>query len=77
MNVALWPLSMNVVKANAARPSGAGSAAGTDSTSVATRDSAAIAMSPPPPARETRVARADRYGYRYAMQLIPEHGART
>ena len=25
MNVALWPLRMNVVSANAARPSGAGS----------------------------------------------------
>src|SRR5690348_11115720 len=34
MNVALCPLSMNVVRAKAARPSGAGSAAGTDSTSV-------------------------------------------
>src|SRR5436309_12398492 len=34
MNDALCPLKMNVVSANAASPSGAGSAAGTNSTTV-------------------------------------------
>jgi hypothetical protein len=45
MNVALCPLRMKVVSANAASPSGAGSAAGTVSTSVgAGRVSAYVAM---------------------------------
>src|SRR5512146_1053896 len=49
MNVALWPLIMNVVRAKAASPSGAGSAAaGVDSTTTRVgATSAAIAMSPP------------------------------
>src|SRR5579862_7093033 len=48
MNVALCPLRTNVVSANAPRPSGAGSAAGTASTSVGTgRTSATVAMATP------------------------------
>jgi len=41
MKLALCPLSMNVVSANAARPSGAGSAAGASSTRVVPRPSSA------------------------------------
>src|SRR6266487_589884 len=45
MNVALWPLSMNVVSAKAASPSGAGSATGASSTRVGrARSSARTAM---------------------------------
>src|SRR4051794_15352098 len=49
MKDALWPLSMNVVRANAASPSGAGSAAGMASISVgaARRSSAMVAMAEP------------------------------
>src|SRR6185312_6247907 len=47
MKLALCPLSRNVVRANAASPSGAGSAAGTPSTSVTGRSTARTAMQPP------------------------------
>src|SRR4051812_31882335 len=47
MKVALWPLSTNVVSANAARPSGAGSATGDDSTTMRVGATSATAISPP------------------------------
>src|SRR5919198_526103 len=46
MKFALWPLSMNVVSANAASPSGAGSATGRAGADTAGRSSA-IAIVPP------------------------------
>src|SRR5205807_132524 len=47
MKLAPWPLSRNVVSANAARPSGAGSAAGTPSMSVTGRSWARTAILSP------------------------------
>src|SRR6476620_1238496 len=51
MNVALCPLSRNVVSANPASPSGAGSAAGTASMSVARGRTLAVTAITPPLAR--------------------------
>jgi hypothetical protein len=44
MNVALWPLRMNVVSANAARPSGAGSATGSAGATATAGRSATTVM---------------------------------
>src|ERR687887_142852 len=63
MKVALWPLRMKVVSANAASPSGAGSATGKGSTGATRTSSATTAMrassiSCPTAGRRTRRGRA-------------------
>src|SRR5437868_1573482 len=84
MNEALWPLRMKVVSANAASPSGAGSAAGIDSTSVGrARSSARTAMATSfvagPPANPAEgvgwVDRNPMNGRRISSKFLPRYEA--